>query len=91
MPCSDDEIATWNATVEANSPNAINAEKGRALHDLNVLVATALGLSAENLQIIEADCLEDAFLKRIKPRYPGSVTRKHGFRKGLDASSRYYA
>jgi hypothetical protein len=56
---------------------------------LNTLVAAALNLSDEDLQSIESDCYEDAFLKRIRPRYPGSVTRKQGFRTGLDASSRY--
>ena len=57
--------------------------------ELNILIATALDLSAQDLQSIESDCHEDAFLRRIRPRYPGSVTRKQGFRTGLDASSRY--
>ena len=89
VPCSDNEIAAWNVAVEVNSPKAIQDEKRLVLHELNVLVATALGLSGEDLLFLEADCVEDSFLKRIKPRYPGIVTRKQGLRTGLDASSRY--
>lgn len=89
IPVSEDELLAWDSTVEAYSPKALQDEKRQVLHELNVLVAAALGLDETELQSIECDCYEDAFLKRIRPRYPGSVTRKQGFRAGLDASSRY--
>jgi len=89
VPVSAGELVAWDRTVEAFSPKAIQDEMRHALHELNTLVAAALNLSDEDLQSIESDCYEDAFLKRIRPRYPGSVTRKQGFRTGLDASSRY--
>jgi len=33
--------------------------------------------------------LTDPFLKNIVPRWPGSSTRLHGYRTGLDSSERY--
>ena len=91
IPVLEDELVAWDRVLEAYSPKALQDEKRQVLHELNVLVAAALGLSEEDLQSIESDCHQDAFLKRIKPRYPGSITRKQGFRTGLDASSRYDA
>jgi hypothetical protein len=89
VPISVSELTIWASTAEANSPKAIQEEKRRVLHELNAVVADALGLSSDDLKLIETECQQDSFLKRIRPRYPGSVTRKQGFRTGLDASSRY--
>jgi hypothetical protein len=33
--------------------------------------------------------LTDPFLKNIVPRWPGSSTRLHGYRTGLDSAERY--
>jgi SAM-dependent methyltransferase len=89
IPVVADEVAAWNSVVTRNSPGAIEARKRASLHELNVLVAQAFGLHDEDLEFIESDCWNDSFLKRIKPRYPGTVTRKQGFRTGLNKSSRY--
>lgn len=64
---------------------AIEAQVDR----IDALVGPALGLDAADLASIRADMLTDPFLKNIVPRWPGSSTRLHGYRTGLDSSERY--
>lgn len=64
---------------------AIEAEVDR----IDALVGPALGLDAADLAAIREDMLTDPFLKNIVPRWPGSSTRLHGYRTGLDSSERY--
>ena len=64
---------------------AIEAEVDR----IDALVGPALGLNAADLAAIRHDMLTDPFLKHIVPRWPGSSTRLHGYRTGLDSSERY--
>lgn len=64
---------------------AIEAEVDR----IDALVGAALGLDAADLAAIREDMLTDPFLKNIVPRWPGSTTRLHGYRTGLDSSDRY--
>ncbi len=56
---------------------------------IDALVGPALGLSAADIAAIREDMLTDPFLKAIVPRWPGSSTRLHGYRTGLDSSGRY--
>jgi hypothetical protein len=56
---------------------------------IDALVGPALGLDEEDLAAIRCDMLEDPFLKNIQPRWPGTQTRLHGYRTGLDSSERY--
>jgi hypothetical protein len=64
---------------------AIEAQVDR----IDALVGPALGLDAADLAAIREDMLTDPFLKNIVPRWPGSSTRLHGYRTGLDRSERY--
>lgn len=64
---------------------AIEAEVDR----IDALVGPALGLDEDDLAAIRHDMLTDPFLKNIVPRWPGSSTRLHGYRTGLDSSERY--
>lgn len=64
---------------------AIEAEVDR----IDKLVGPALGLDDDDLAAIREDMLTDPFLKNIVPRWPGSTTRLHGYRTGLDSSERY--
>jgi hypothetical protein len=89
VPVGDDQTAMWDKVVEKTSAKALQDEQRAAIHELNTFVAEGFKLNADELTFIETECREDSFIKRIKPRYPGSVTRKQGFRTGLDASSRY--
>jgi len=91
IPACASETSEWGQVIKKYSPKSLQDEKQLALGQLNKLVSAAFNLDAADLSRIESDCAEDSFLRRIKPRYPGSVTRKQGFRTGLDASSRYGA
>ncbi len=52
-------------------------------------VGPALGLDAADIAAIREDMRTDPFLKNIVPRWPGSSTRLHGYRTGLDSAERY--
>lgn len=69
----------------ADHQAAIEAQVDR----IDALVGPALGLDAEDLAAIRHDMLTDPFLKNIVPRWPGSSTRLHGYRTGLDSAERY--
>ncbi len=56
---------------------------------IDALVGPALGLDAGDLAAIRDDMLTDPFLKNIVPRWPGTETRLHGYRTGLESSERY--
>ena len=64
---------------------AIEAEVDR----IDALVGPALGLDNGDLASIRADMLTDPFLRNIVPRWPGTSTRLHGYRTGLDSAERY--
>ncbi len=61
----------------------------KVLSELDQVVGSALGLDADDISEIQRDMTEDPFLAGVRPRYPGTVTRKQGFRKGLDSDERY--
>jgi hypothetical protein len=81
--------AEYEATIQlyggTDHQAAIEAEVDR----IDALVGPALGLDAADLAAIREDMLNDPFLKNIVPRWPGSTTRLHGYRTGLDSSERY--
>jgi hypothetical protein len=56
---------------------------------LDSLVGPALGLSTAEIDAIRKDMMQDPFLKNIRPRYPATATRLHGYRTGLDSADRY--
>lgn len=89
VPADTAALAEHAATIDlyggADHQAAIEAEVDR----IDALVGPALGLSDDDLAAIRADMLTDPFLKNIVPRWPGSSTRLHGYRTGLDSSERY--
>lgn len=89
VPHANSEIRIWNETLSKFQPESLDAEKKDAIRALDTLVGAALGLTMEDLELIWNECSSDPFLKRIVPRYPGTTTRKQGFRTGLGASERY--
>jgi SAM-dependent methyltransferase len=64
---------------------AIEAEVDR----IDALVGPALGLDRNDITAIREDMLTDPFLRNITPRWPGTSTRLHGYRTGLDSAERY--
>jgi hypothetical protein len=89
IPSAVNEVGEWERLVERYRPDSLETEKKEAIHAMDTIIAPALGLSSDDLEEIWRDCAEDPFLKRVKPRYPGVVTRKQGFRTGLGAADRY--
>ena len=59
------------------------------IDELDAIVGKALGLTDEEIAEIRREMMEDALLRRVRPRYPRTQTRIHGFRTGLDSSERY--
>jgi hypothetical protein len=89
IPPDEATRADYEATVQlyggTDHQAAIEAEVDR----IDRLVGPALGLNDDDLAAIREDMLTDPFLKNIVPRWPGSTTRLHGYRRGLDSSERY--
>jgi hypothetical protein len=81
----------WSRALLDVGPDieALRGDVVAALDRLDAFVAKALGLTAEELRKLQLDCATDPFLRQIVPRYPGTQTRKQGFRAGLDSAGRY--
>jgi hypothetical protein len=89
MPGTEAEVALWHSIVAQYQETVLEEAMRSALADLDAVVGAALGLTPAQIQFIQDDLQNDSFLRGIRPRYPGTVTRKQGFRVGLDASDRY--
>lgn len=89
LPVGSEQCTTWRAVVAAHGEAALETEMQARLAELDGVVGAALGLTAADIAEIRRDMAEDVFLRGIRPRYPGTVTRKQGFRTGLDADDRY--
>ena len=89
IPKDDEARTRFNEIVNryrtGDHMKAIDAQ----INQIDAIVGSALGLDSADLATIQADMLDDPFLKNIEPRYPASVTRLHGYRTGLDSSERY--
>ena len=81
----DDHDAVVQLYGGTDHQAAIEAEVDR----IDALIGPALGLDPADLAAIREDMLTDPFLKNIVPRWPGSTTRLHGYRTGLESSERY--
>lgn len=90
VPLTLEENQNWDNTVSRFDPNVLQAARAAVLRNLDLIVGKALGLTETDITAIESDCASDPFLKRIRPRYPGTVTRKQGFRTGLDSAARWH-
>lgn len=81
--------ADYQAIIEMYGGTDHQAGIEAEVDRIDALVGPALGLDADDLAAIRHDMLTDPFLKNIVPRWPGSSTRLHGYRTGLDSSERY--
>lgn len=89
IPVDTREMAQWTGIVAEHNPEKAEEHMRQALGRLDEVVGTALGLTHEDILEIQRDLRADPFLQKIRPRYPGTVTRKQGFRTGLDSEARY--
>ncbi len=89
IPTDADGLSAFDAIVnkfkDADHQQAIET----VVDDLDAIVGPELGLNAAELASIKSDMMNDPFLRNITPRYPGTQTRIHGYRTGLDSSARY--
>ena len=90
IPVTAAERAAWEKVILEHQEAKLEADMAAKLNELDQLVGTALGLDAADILFIQSELRTDPFLKGIRPRYPGTVTRKQGFRTGLDSSERYH-
>jgi hypothetical protein len=79
----------WDKILSAFGSTDHQRNMQNALGKLDDKIAPALGLSSADLTFIQTEFRDDPFLKRLKPRYPGTETRKSGFLEGLDSAARY--
>lgn len=89
IPVSVAEVAAWNQIVTNHQEVALLQAMNEAINALDQMVGACLGLDESDIAEIQRDLKGDPFLKGIRPRYPGTVTRKQGFRTGLDLEDRY--
>lgn len=89
IPPDADTRAAFDAVIARYGGTDHQAEIEAQVDRIDALVGPALGLDAADLAAIHADMLTDPFLKHIVPRWPGSTTRLHGYRTGLDSAARY--
>jgi len=89
LPATGVEISTWNSVVASHKAEILYEAMTDAISALDHVVGACLGLTGEDVSEIQRDLQIDAFLKGVRPRYPGTVTRKQGFRTGLDSEERY--
>lgn len=89
IPVTADEFKDWEELVDKHQEVTLEKAMDAALNDLDQIVGECLGLDSNDILEIQRDLKTDAFLKGIRPRYPGTVTRKQGFRTGLDSEYRY--
>ena len=89
IPVSDVEVQAWASAVAEHEEARLAADMDEILDKLDSIVGACLGLESTDSAFIKQELRDDPFLKVIRPRYPGIVTRKQGFRTGLDSSERY--
>lgn len=78
IPVEADEHDRWNGIVAQHRRDVLAKEMQQALDRSDRMVGRTLGLTDDDITEIQCDLQDDAFLQRIRPRYPGSVTRKQG-------------
>jgi hypothetical protein len=89
IPVSVEEAAAWNQVLTKHSEGALEQAMRQAINALDRIVGQCLGLDESDIVEIQRDLANDPFFKKIRPRYPGTITRKQGFRTGLDSEERY--
>ncbi|QOX81068.1 N-6 DNA methylase (plasmid) [Trichlorobacter lovleyi] len=89
IPVGGLEIFGWDEIIKKYAEGQLEVEMNKQIAALDVLVGYGLGLDDADIQFIQSELKTDSFLQGIRPRYPGTSTRKQGFRTGLNSSDRY--
>jgi hypothetical protein len=72
-------------------PEALDDAIEDEITKIDDIVGNALGLNAADIAEIQRDMTEDAFLSRVRPRYPFFRPRQYGRRLNLEREGRYRA
>lgn len=78
----EDIVARYGGSDHMDAVEAV-------VDQIDALIGPPLGLDEADLAAIRHDMRTDPFLKNIQPRWPGTQTRLHGYRTGLDSPDRY--
>jgi hypothetical protein len=70
-------------------PTALDREIEEEIGRLDSIVGKALGLSPIDIAFLRGEMSNDAFLSRVRPRYPFSRPRQYGRRLNLEREGRY--
>jgi len=89
IPVSLEELEMWNSVTKEHQEEKLEKHMAAVLNELNQLVGKAFALDVSEITFVQKELSTDPFLKGIRPRYPGTVTRKQGLRTGLSSSKRY--
>jgi len=89
IPVTAEERQQWETTIARFAEEALIADMEHQLDKLDALIGAALDLNEQEIAFVQRECREDSFLSRIRPRFPGTDTRRQGFRTGLDSAARY--
>ena len=89
IPVCTTDAARWQEIVAQHNPRTAEERMQQVVYRLDAIVGAALGLPPDDIVEIQRDMRDDPFLQEIRPRYPGTLTRKQGFRTGLDSTARY--
>ncbi|MBN2898172.1 MAG: N-6 DNA methylase [Clostridia bacterium] len=89
IPVSSSELAEWEDIIDQYQEPKLETAMKEQLNGLDQIVGNALGLDKDDIAFIQNELERDPFLKGIRPRYPGTTTRKQGLRTGLSSSERY--
>jgi hypothetical protein len=81
-----DALRTLLASLD---PARAEADVLAQVDAIDRVVASALGLTPEELTFIQTDMRDDPFLSRVRPRYPFFTPAQRGRRTALESGARY--
>ena len=70
-------------------PKSVEAQVETYVDEIDCVVGTALGLTSEEITFVQSDMRDDAFLSRVRPRYPYFTPALRGRRTSLESATRY--
>lgn len=90
IPGDNEGVAVWcQAHEDSKNGVVLQERKDRLIHQLDLIVGGAFGLSGEETQWIRHDFETDALLKNLRPDEPFAQKQLRGFWSGLDSADRY--
>lgn len=86
----DADVATGLTELSARyATDALEDAVEAEVDAIDAIVGPALGLSADDIGFIQHEMANDAFLSRVRPRYPYFTPKQRGRRRSLESAERY--